>query len=265
LRFYFELSTFYPLTMENLEGRQSVFAALTAWQRKVQVILVSASTHMEKLADLLALAQQRGVPIKRVQREELDALAHGSTHGGVIAICTAKPRLDFAELEQKLDELREVPLLLLLEGVDDGRNLGFTLRSAEAFGVHAVLVKKHLWDFDAVEVARSSSGAYERLPLVQVDSSAPLEKLRWRGLKLFGCVAGATRTIFDVDLAVPTILAIGGEKRGLSGATRDLCDQIISIPTIGGATSLALSHAAAVVMAEARRRRILDFRLPILD
>jgi 23S rRNA (guanosine2251-2'-O)-methyltransferase len=241
--------------METLEGRQSVMAALTARQRKVQVILVSASAHAEKLAELLELAEQRGVPVKRTPRVELDALAHGSTHGGVIAICTAKPRLEFEELEQKLDELKEPPLLLLLEGVDDGRNLGFTLRSAEAFGVHAVLVKKHLWDFDAVEVARSSSGAYERLPLVQVDSTEPLQRLSRRGLKLLGCVAGAGRTIFDVDLAGPTILAIGGEKRGLSGATRQLCDQIISIPTIGGASSLALSHAAAVVMAEARRQR----------
>ena len=129
------------------------------------------------------------------------------------------------------------------------------MRSAEAFGVHAVLVKKHLWDFDAVEVARSSSGAYERLPLVQVESVKPLKRLGQRGVKLLGCIAGAGRTIYDVDLTGPTMLAIGGEKRGLSGATRELCDQFVSIPTVGGASSLALSHAAAVVLAEAMRQR----------
>ena len=158
---------------------------------------------------------------------------------------------------EQLEKLAEPPLLLLLEGVDDARNLGFTLRSAEALGAHAVLIKKHLWDFDPVEVSRPASGAYERLPLVQIDTVEPLQELCGRGLKLIGFIAGAKRTIYDIDLRQPSILAIGGEKRGLSGAVRSICDTLARIPTRPGVSSLSLSHASSIVMAEAMRQRLM--------
>jgi 23S rRNA (guanosine2251-2'-O)-methyltransferase len=241
--------------MEQLEGRQSVLAALEARQRRFEVILVSHQAHAEKIGPLLERAEQQHVPVKRVDGRELNAMAHGRTHGGVVAICTPKPLLAPDELFSLLDGLRQPPLLLLLEGIDDARNLGFTLRSAAALGAHAVLIKKHLWDFDSGDVARSSSGAYERLPLVLIDDIQPLNALRRRGLLILGCLAAAKQTIHQADLTRPIILAVGGEKRGLSGAVRALCDQAVRIPTISSASSLALSHAAAVVLAEALRQR----------
>jgi 23S rRNA (guanosine2251-2'-O)-methyltransferase len=172
----------------------------------------------------------------------------------LLAIVSEKPRTSSDELLRMIDELNEPALLLLLEGVDDARNLGFTLRTADALGAHAVLIKKHLWDFDATEVARPASGAYERLPLVQLDDVTTLTALQRHGLKLYGCIAGARRTMRQVDFAGPSILAIGGEKRGLSGAVRDICDRFITIPTRGGA-SLSMSHAAAILLGEAHRQR----------
>jgi 23S rRNA (guanosine2251-2'-O)-methyltransferase len=241
--------------MEHLEGRQSVLAALRAYQRRFQVILIRHDGHREKLTDLIELAEQRNVPIRLVEAAELDALAHGATHGGIVAICTPKPRLTPPELLELVDALREPPLLLLLEGVDDARNLGFTLRSADALGVHAVLIKKHLWDFDPVEVARPASGAYERLPLVQIEDVDVLRQLQRRGVQLVGCLAGAKRSLYETDLTTPVLLAIGGEKRGLSGAVRASCDTFVTIPMHGQTSSLSLSHAASIVMAEAMRQR----------
>src|SRR5262245_61741795 len=116
--------------MEHLEGRQSVLAALRARQRRFEVVLVRHDAHTEKVQDVLDLAGQLNVPIRRVACEQLNSLAHGASHGGVLAICSEKPRLSGAELTQMLDALSEPPLLLLLEGVDDARNLGFTLRTA---------------------------------------------------------------------------------------------------------------------------------------
>ncbi len=271
--------------MEHLEGRQSILAALQAGQRRFQTILVRHGLHLDRVREILELAAKRGIPWRFAAREELDALAHGATHGGVLAICSAKPRTTVEELAALLERKRAdaaavadapepsgmpgreqrllrdsprtpaAPLLLLLEGVDDARNLGFTLRTADAFGADAVLVKRHLWDFDPVEVARPSAGAYERLPLVQVDAVAALSGLQKRGLRLIGCLAGAKRAIEEVELAGPVILAVGGEKRGLSGALRGMCDVFASIPTRRGAASLALAHAAAVVLAVAARQR----------
>lgn len=241
--------------MEHLEGRQSVMAALRARQRTIQVILVSHSAHAERLADLIELASAQGVPVKYVDRRELDAMAHGSTHGGVLAIASAKPRTSLHDLVQQLRASTE-PLLLLLEGIDDARNLGFVLRSAEATGANGVLVKKHLWDFDPIEVARPASGAYERLPLVQIESVEPLLELQRSGMRLLGCLAGVKTSLFSTDLTGPTIIAIGGEKRGLSGAVRAICDGFLTIPTRGEPSSLSLSHAAAIVLGEAMRQRL---------
>jgi 23S rRNA (guanosine2251-2'-O)-methyltransferase len=241
--------------MEHLEGRQSVSAALQARQRKIEVILLRHGIHEESIRTMLDLAAANNVPIRYVDPAELDALAHAGSHGGVVAVCSDKPRTSRDELMHLLDALKEPPLLLLLEGVDDARNLGFTLRTADALGVHAVLIKKHLWDFDAVEVARPASGAYERMPLVQIDDVQPLKALQRRGLRLIGCLANAKRTIYDVDLSGGSILAIGGEKRGLSGAVREICDGFVSIPVKPEPSSLSLSHAGAIIMAEAARQR----------
>jgi 23S rRNA (guanosine2251-2'-O)-methyltransferase len=205
---------------------------------------------------VLELAAQRGVPVRRADWRELDAIAHGSTHGGLLAVVSEKPRTTLQQLIELLNSIEQPPLLLLLEGIEDARNLGFTLRSAEALGAHAVLIKKHLWDFDSVEIARPSSGAYERLPLVQVEDVQFLSELQQRGLRLIGCIANVRRALYQTDFRQPTIVAIGGEKRGLSGAVRSICDGFITIPTRPGAASLSLSHAAAIVLAEAMRQRL---------
>ena len=117
------------LAMEHLEGRQSVLAALHARKRRIECILLRHSIHQEQISDLLDLAAQVGVPVRYVDSRELDSLAHGTTHGGVMAVASAKPRLNGDQLIELVQNLKEPAMLLLLEGVDDARNLGFTLGS----------------------------------------------------------------------------------------------------------------------------------------
>ncbi len=182
-------------------------------------------------------------------------MAHGRTHGGVIAVCSPRPPSPPEEMDNLLRERRTI-LLLLIEGVEDSRNLGFTLRSADALGVDAVLLKKHIWDFDPVEVSRAASGAWDSLPLFKVDRGAEeIDHLRRSGVLLWGCVPGSRRPVWDVDLRGRVCLAIGGEKRGLSAVVRERCDGFVTIPMREGATSLSLSAAATVVLAEAARQR----------
>ncbi len=241
--------------MTHLEGRQSVLAALQARLRRFQVVLLRQGLHQEQVQDILDAAAANNTPIRWAAREELDALTHGATHGGVVAICSPRPLTTVEHLFELVDRATRPPLILLLEGVDDARNLGFTLRSAEAFGASAVLIKKHLWDFDEVEISRPASGAFERLPLVQIEDVAPLRELQKRGTRIFGAIANARRAVYDAPLAEACILVVGGEKRGISGAVRDLCDQLITIPTVAGASSLPLAHAAALLLGEAARQR----------
>src|SRR5215470_15057996 len=108
--------------MEHLEGRESVMAGLAAGGRRFQIILIRQGSHAAKVRDVVELARQRGVPVRYAERRELDRLAHGATHGGIVALCSARKRTTDAELLELIDRLREPPLLLLLEGIDDARN-----------------------------------------------------------------------------------------------------------------------------------------------
>ncbi|HPR87241.1 MAG TPA: RNA methyltransferase substrate-binding domain-containing protein, partial [bacterium] len=157
--------------MEQLEGRIGVEAALRARQRKIHLLVLRNSLHAQTTAPLMELAAAQQVPVKLVSREELDAMAHGHTHGGVLALCSPKPHLTHDQLFRHSHSAGFPLFLLLLEGVDDSQNLGFVLRSAEACGVDAVLLKKHLWDFDGAAVSRASSGAFERLPICVFDEA----------------------------------------------------------------------------------------------
>ncbi|MDZ7317093.1 MAG: 23S rRNA (guanosine(2251)-2'-O)-methyltransferase RlmB [candidate division KSB1 bacterium] len=254
--------------MELLEGRISIEAALQARRRRFEVIFIREGLHAEKLGSLLAAAEQQAIPIKTLSAAELDAMAKGVTHGGVIARCSAKRQPTFEELYQQVKGMSRRPFLLLLEGVDDAQNLGFILRTAEACGVTAVLLKKHLWDFDTGAVSRASSGAYERLPMVMIDEvEKSLPRLQALGLKLYGCIANAQKTINEIDLQQPVILALGGEKRGLSAAVRKQCDRFVKIPMLSPIGSLSLSHAAAIAMGEVLRQRLTprDVLSPSLD
>ena len=240
------------MTREHLEGRASILAALEARRRTVHEILVARGAKPEKVADVLDAAARARVPVRRVSPEEIEGLAHGRTHGGVIAACSPRPLDTMDDLKALLRDLKEPPLLLVLDGVDDPRNLGLCLRAAEALGAHAVLLRKRAWDFDIVEVARPSSGAFERMPLVLFDEAALLAGLP---MPRIACLANAVKTIHEADLAGPAAIVVGGEKRGISAAVRAVCDRRMRIPSKPGAASLPLTHAAAVVLAEAMRQR----------
>ena len=225
--------------MDVLEGRVCVLAALQAKRRAFEALLVRQGTKDESIRDILDAAAALGVKVQRVREEALEARAHGKSHGGILALASPLPS---SPVPQPMD------FALLLDGVDDARNLGYALRSAEAFGVQAVFLRRRAFDFDGGDVSRASSGAFERLPVVLGDHVPET-------LAIVGCVAGASKAIYDEDLRRPVALAIGGEKRGLSAAVRDRCRSLVTIPTRQGSASLSLTHAAAVALAEVARQR----------
>jgi len=233
-----------------------VLPALQSRRRHIQLLIIKQGLPDDKIVDLLAEAERQKIPIQRLPKNEIDAMAFGKSHGGVLALCSPKPPASMDELIHIVETRTAPALLLLLEGVEDSQNLGYTLRSAEALGAQSLLLKKHLWDFDETAASRASSGAYERMPIVKIERGGhELEILRRKQIKIWGCIAGAKRTCYEVDLTGPTLLAIGGEKRGLSAAVREQCDGFLRIPMHTNATSLSLSHAACILLAEARRQR----------
>jgi len=245
---------------EQLEGKQCILSALRARQRRFELLLVSYSTHRDKTQEVIDLANQLGVPVKLVPPDELDKMSIGKTHAGLIAIASHKPLTKPSDLLQIIRKRSGPPFLLLLEGIEDEQNLGFIIRSAGAMGVDAVLLKKHIWDFNPLAVSRASFGVYEWMPLVKIEKESEIiGDLKKAGLKLLGALPRVKRTMYDMDFAQSVIVALGGEKRGLSGALRETCDRFFTIPMVMAENqqipSLSLSHSAAIVMAEAMRQR----------
>jgi 23S rRNA (guanosine2251-2'-O)-methyltransferase len=243
--------------MDQLEGKICVEAALQARKRRFQLLIVRQGLHLSAISNILNETEKQNIPVKFLPAEELDRMAFGKSHGGVLALCTPKEEPTIEELLQNVIYMPRA-FLLLLEGIDDSQNFGFIIRTAEAMGVQAILLKRHLWDFDATAVTRASSGAYERVPVVlfeAVDKVIP--KIKQQGINFFGCIANASRTLYEVDLSSPVMLALGGEKRGLSAAVRNHCDRFIKIPMQSETGSLSLSHAAAMFMGEVMRQRSL--------
>lgn len=206
---------------------------------------------------VLAAAQRAGVTVERVGRERLEELVPGQRHQGVAAQCVGAVAQDEAALRRLLAGLEVPPLLLVLDGVTDPHNVGACLRTADAVGVHAVIVPRDRAVGLNATVRKVASGAAESVPLVQVTNLArTLKWLAGEGVWLVG-LAGETETsLHTADLSGPLALVMGSEGSGMRRLTREQCDQIVRIPMVGQVESLNVSVAAGVALFEAVRQRL---------
>lgn len=206
------------------------------------------------LGTVLAAARAANVGVERVQRTALDAVAPG-VHQGVAALCEPFAPAAEKELERRWGEFA-APFLLILEGVQDPRNLGACLRTAAAAGVDAVLLHRHNAANLSPVAAKAASGALERLFIVSVTNVARrIEWLKARGVWVVGGDDRAGASLFEAEIAAPVAIAIGGEGKGLRRLTRERCDLLVRIPMAGAVSSLNVSVAAGILLFEVARRR----------
>jgi 23S rRNA (guanosine2251-2'-O)-methyltransferase len=226
-------------------------------QRVRQVWLAQGNESAARLQEVRTLAQDAGLVLHACAPDELDRLADGERHQGVVAELVPRPGDPETQLEEALEALDDRPaLLLVLDGVTDPHNLGACLRSADAAGVAAVIVPRDRAAGMTPVVRKVAAGAAETVPLIAVVNLArTLRDLRERGLWLVGTADEAQRTIFDVDLAGPTVLVMGSEGEGLRRLTRECCDELVAIPMAGAVESLNVSVASGVALFEAVRQR----------
>jgi 23S rRNA (guanosine2251-2'-O)-methyltransferase len=236
-----------------LEGVIAVRAALHAQSRELRRILIRAGKDDRPVAHLEKRARASGIAVERVPAEAIDAVASGTTHGGVVAL--AGPR-HFVSLDE-LAAGEAVPFLALLDGIEDPFNFGYALRSLYAAGAHGAVLGPRNWMSAAGTVGRSSAGASERLPLAVADPLEALERCSARGLTVV-CAAAQhdAPTMYDADLWRPLLLVIGGERRGISRSVLARADVVVQIPygrDFRG--SLGTTSAAAVLAFEVLRQR----------
>ena len=235
-----------------------VHAVRAALGRPGQVVSLWVQTGRQdrRVQELVEAAQAQHLPVERVPRQQLNDLLHGVVHQGIAALTkpSAAPRSwDLAEV---LDRIDGVPLLLVLDGVQDPHNLGACLRTAAAAGVHGVIAPRDRAVGITPVVRKVASGAVERIPFIQVTNlSRTLDILRERGVWIVGTDGGAETPLYEIDLTGPVAVVMGGEGKGMRQLTRKYCDYLAAIPLQAGADSLNVSVATGVCLFEAVRQR----------
>ena len=240
---------------EHLYGIHSVAAALAEGTGLAEV-RIAEGFHGKRLARLEADAKAAGVRVKRVPRADLDRRSGGARHQGVVARVAAVALWDEQQLHGLLDGLGETPLLLLLDGVTDPRNLGACLRSADAAGVHAVVVPRDRCAPLNAAARKVASGAAESVPVAAVPNLArAMDALAERGIFLLGTSDHGDIPWYQADATGPTGWVLGAEGEGMRALTAKKCDGLVAIPMAGNVASLNVAVATGVVLFETVRQR----------
>ena len=232
--------------MDNLIfGRNAVMELLKSG-RSVNKLFISEGSRDGSIQKIFSLAKTAGVVVEFVKRDKLDKLCDGR-HQGVAALAAA---INYSTLEEIL-ELNESPFIILLDELEDPQNFGAILRTAEAVGVHGVIIPKRRSVQLNSTVFKTSAGAAEYVKVAQVTNVAQtLKNLRGRGLKIVGADMSAKIDFRQADLTGGIVLIIGSEGKGMRRLTRENCDMLIKIPMVGKINSLNASAAGAVLMYE---------------
>ncbi len=238
-------------------GTHAVSAALRAGKRSVEKVYTVADGWNPAVRGIINLARQQGIPVKAVDRRALANLAGTTAHQGIVAQVAEVRYVEVEDLLAEAQRRKEPPFFLVLDGIEDPRNFGALLRTAEASGAHGVVIAKDRSVGVSVAVAKAAAGALEYMQVARVTNiPRVLGILKRRGLWIYGADVGKGRVPIEVDLAVPLALVVGGEGRGLRSLVRGSCDLLISLPMVGRVESLNVSVAGGVIMYEVLRQRM---------
>jgi 23S rRNA (guanosine2251-2'-O)-methyltransferase len=246
-----------PVT--ELYGVAPVLEALRAGRRNVEAVTIAEGVRHHRLNELIAVARAKGIVLRQAPRSALDRATANANHQGVVARVSAAR---YANAEELLDQIElaaqstDPPLVVVLDGVEDPRNFGAILRTAECAGAQAVFIPERRAVGLTETVAKAAAGALEHLPVARVGNLTRLiDELKERSVWTVGTSAEANLNYTEWDWTTPTAVFFGGEGGGLHRLVRERCDALVSIPILGKIESLNVSVAAGIVMYEALRQR----------
>ena len=227
--------------------------------RAGRVTALAVSTRRRSgLSELLELAARRRVRLRRVERAELDRLAGGAAHQGVAATVRALDACSVADLVAA----RTPPLVVVLDGIEDPRNLGAVARTVDAAGGSGLVLPERRAAPVTGAAVKASAGALAHVRLAAVVNLArAIEELQAAGVWTIGLDAAADRSLYDLDLRLPSAFVVGGEGRGLRRLVRERCDWRAALPMRGQVSSLNASVAVGVALFEALRQRSAGARV----
>ena len=240
---------------ELIFGFHAVRACLVERPGDVRRLLVQVGRRDARANEAIGIAKAAGVAVQSVDRRVLERRTGGGAHQGVAVECASPMVASEAELELRWP-LAERPLLLVLDGVTDPRNLGACLRTALGAGVDAVLLPKHRSAGLTAAALKTASGAAEHLFIVEVTNLA--RRIAWlqsQGVWVVGASRDAPQRWCELDYRDATAIVVGGEEKGVRRLTRERCDQLVSLPLAGGLESLNVAVATGALLFEVVRQR----------
>ena len=244
------------MTEEIIAGRNSVFEALAS-RRPINKIFIKTGLQGGNLGKIVAAAQEFSVPTEYVQSEKLDRLAPGIRHQGIVALASPIAFSSLEDVVKRAASHEEMPFLLLLDELQDPQNVGALIRSADAAGVHGVLLPKRRSCPLNMVVAKVSAGAVNYVPVVQIGNIVQtLRSLKKQGFWIVGADMEGDSLYFETDLNRPIVLVVGAEGKGLGHLVKENCDMLVRIPMQGGVNSLNASAAGAILLYEVVRQRM---------
>ena len=239
-----------------LVGRNAVTEALKSG-RGINKLWIASGDREGSVSEIAALAKERGIVVQYVERAKIEALAGGHCHQGVLAYVAPVPYAELDDILKAAEEKGEAPFLVLLDELEDPHNLGALLRTADATGVHGILIPKRRSVSLNATVAKTSAGAVEYVPVARIGNIAQtLKKLKEKGFWVAGADMDGEKAYYEADLTGPLVLVVGSEGRGMSRLTKEACDFIVSMPMVGRINSLNASVAGSILMYESMRQRL---------
>lgn len=236
-------------------GRNPVIEALKA-ERPINKILIASDEKKGPIKQIINLAKEKRIVIKKVKINRLNQIAKGNNHQGVIAFTSPFDYVEVDDILAKAEEKNEKPFILIADGITDPHNLGALIRTAEAAGVHGLIIPKHHSASVNSTVTKASAGAVEYLFVARETNIVRcIENLKRTGVWVIGIDLEGETLFYDADLKQPIALVIGGEDRGIRKLVKEKCDFIVKIPMKGKISSLNASVAGAIVMYEVVRQR----------
>jgi 23S rRNA (guanosine2251-2'-O)-methyltransferase len=244
--------------MHYIYGINAVSEALKARGRAFEWVGMAKERHDLRLQRLIEDCRRLAVPVRFLQRTELDRMAGNAAHQGVVAVTSAK---QYSDLDDVVGAKRgQYSLVVVLDGVEDPHNLGAVLRTADAAGADGIVIPERRAASVTGTVTKASAGASEHLPIAKVTNIArTVEELKERNLWTVGLDERGSQTYDALDYNMDCALVLGAEGKGLHDLVKRKCDFLVSIPMLGKVSSLNVSVAAAVVLYEiVRQRRARD-------
>ena len=246
-----------------LYGRNAVWEALRAGRRRFyKLVLAEGVRESGIVAEIADLARRRQIPLQRVERRQLDEIS--SNHQRVAAEVSPYPYVDWEEILAEIEGGQEMPLLLLLDCLQDPQNLGSLLRTAEIVGVQGVVLPKRRAVGVTPAVVNASAGAVEHLRVARVTNLVrAMEALKGRDIWIVGLEnVPQAQPYYQADLNLPLALVVGSEGRGMRRLVREKCDLLIKLPMRGRISSLNAAVAGSIALYEAWRQRGFSTSLP---